>query len=122
MEHGKLETRQMGLGPTSASEASPLAPLGELPFGYYKILNGFEDIRSDSLFTRASYLATRGHHQKLYKQDSAGEAALLHKRVINDWNSLPAPVVCAKNVIEFTVALDCYWKSHPARNDYKFEW
>jgi hypothetical protein len=90
----------------------------------YKILNGFEDIRSDSLFTRASYLATRGHNQKLFKKDSRLQVRqhFFTNRVITDWNSLPAPVVCAKNVIEFKVALDCYWESHPARYDYKFEW
>ena len=90
----------------------------------FKIMNGIEDIDPGMFFTRASYGATRGHQQKLYKHESRLQIRqhYFSHRVLNDWNNLPDSVIRAKTVNQFKNGLDLHWKSHPQMYDYKFEW
>ena len=80
----------------------------------FKILNGFENIDAQTMFTFSSS-TTRGHTKKLYKPRCV-KGFRQHSfcvRCIDPWNRLSQTVINSKTVNEFKTRLDKEW-----RNDY----
>ena len=77
----------------------------------WKILTGKDRIDKENLLPLPNSTRTRGHTLKLGKQ--RGRLNVRKQsfglRVVNDWNSLPDWVVCAKDINQFKNNLDCYW-------------
>ena len=77
----------------------------------FKILNGFENIDAQTMFTFATS-QTRGHNKKLYKPRCA-KGFRQHSfgiRSIDPWNSLPQNVIDSSTVNEFKNKLDKEWR------------
>lgn len=79
----------------------------------YKIMKGIDRLDPESLFTRSTYMATRGHTDKLQVQHSNTELRrrFFCNRVVTDWNSLPLTAINAESVNAFKAALDKHWAS-----------
>ena len=76
----------------------------------FKIMKQVERINPEAFF-QLSNTNLRGHSYKVYKLKSA--TSLRHhsfsRRVINDWNSLPADVVDCNTVNSFKDSLDKHY-------------
>ena len=77
----------------------------------YRIINGGVDLSPDEFFTPAASDRTRGHQWKLQKPraESRPRRQAFSARVVNDWNSLPQPVVGADSIEQFKSRLDAHW-------------
>ncbi len=80
----------------------------------YKIVHGLEDVPIDSFFELNDDTRTRGHNYKLRKIRAVKRRrqCSFTFRVVNDWNSLPANVVNAKDINQFKSLLDECWRKH----------
>ena len=77
----------------------------------FKILNGFENIDAQTMFTFATS-QTRGHNKNLYKPRCA-KGFRQHSfciRSIDPWNSLSQSVIDSSTVNEFKNKLDKEWR------------
>jgi hypothetical protein len=76
----------------------------------FKMLHGLEN--GSDLFTVSDDSRTRGHSLKLVKQRCNKNTRLqfFASRVVNDWNSLPEPIVHAPSVNSFKHRLDQLWE------------
>ena len=74
----------------------------------YKLLKRYYDIDWSKLFTLGPISHTRGHHLKLYKQQSRLQLRtnFFTQRVINQWNCLSAEVVSAPTISVFKKKID----------------
>ena len=77
----------------------------------YMMFHGGVDMVPASVFTRATDRVTRGHPYKLLKVAATGRVrrSAFAIRVVNDWNSLPADVVCSPSPDSFKASLDAHW-------------
>ena len=76
----------------------------------YKIVHGQIGIQFSDLFTYRNS-ATRTNGYKLFKQ-SCSRSVRLHsfsQPVVNDWDSLPANIVNAPDMVTFKTLLDSFW-------------
>ena len=85
----------------------------------YKILNGYEDIDTECIFTVDSDSYTRGHRFKLKKitGNTVRHISTFSYRTVNDWNSLPLSVGLSNSVNCFKSRLNDAWKEHPLKFD-----
>ena len=76
----------------------------------YQLFHGGIDADPRSFFTLAEGY-TRGHPFKIQKSPAVSRVrrSSFAIRVVNDWNSLPAEVVCAPSVNAFKARLDVHW-------------
>jgi hypothetical protein len=74
----------------------------------HKIIRGEIDVSPDDFFTFATYSATRGHSQKLFKPQSRIDARKFSfaNRLVDVWNDLPATVVEANTTSSFKAKLN----------------
>ena len=76
----------------------------------YRIIRGFEDIESSSLF-EMRYGSTRGHSHMVYKSHCRLNTRkyFFTQRVINAWNKLPSEAVICNSINTFKSFLskDC---------------
>ena len=79
----------------------------------YKLMNGLVNSDPAAFFTSAPHEATRGHHQKLYKQRSNTvlRSNSFSQRVVESWNSLPTSVISSSSITSFKIRLDKHWSS-----------
>ena len=79
----------------------------------YKLMNGLVNSDPAAFFTSAPHEATRGHHQKLYKQRSNTvlRRNSFSQRVVESWNSLPTSVISSSSITSFKIRLDKHWSS-----------
>ena len=77
---------------------------------YQLFHNGIDATPSD-LFSLATERTTRGHPFKVLKPAATCRVrrSAFAVRVINDWNALPAEVVCAPTANSFKAYLDAHW-------------
>jgi hypothetical protein len=81
----------------------------------FKIITRVIDVPFNDFFTYSTYLTTRGHCRKLFKQQSRIDVRKFNfsNRIVDIWNNLPSEVVEATNINIFKsrldrVPLDCY--------------
>ena len=79
----------------------------------FKMLNGIEEISEDDrAMFQLSKSTTRGHSMKIYKKALSKGLNLrkyfFSQRDLENWNSLPAYVINAKNVKQFKNRFDSY--------------
>ena len=69
------------------------------------------DVNPADFFVLATGATTRGHPYKLFKPSALVRVrrTAFAIRVINDWNSLPAEVVCSPTVNKCKANLDAHW-------------
>ena len=74
----------------------------------YKIFHGLEGLRVEDYFDTSHVSNTRGHGFKIYKNSFRTNLRKYSfgNRVIADWNSLPAEIVNADNILKFKNLLD----------------
>ena len=77
----------------------------------YQIFSGGIDVNPDTFFIRVSDGITRGHPFKVLKPRATCRVrrSVLSVRAVNDWNSLPAEVVCSTSLNSFKSSLDAHW-------------
>ena len=77
----------------------------------YQLLHGGVDLDPDVFVSLATDGTTRGHPWKLRKPraETRIRRSAFAVRVVNDWNSLPAPVVAANTLNTFKSKLDAHW-------------
>ena len=84
----------------------------------YNLMHGRVGLKKEDFFTSPQVTQTRGHPLKVVKPRSQSRVRMNHfsSRVVNDWNSLPAEVVCAPSVDSFKHRLDKFWaaRTHDA--------
>ena len=78
----------------------------------YKIMNGLVKINDAKLFSLSKITHTRGHCKKVSNEKAVTfvRATSFSKRVVNDWNHLPASIVEAASLNTFKNRLDEHWK------------
>ena len=78
----------------------------------YQLFHGGIDADPQKFFTLATG-STRGHPFKLLKPTASTRVRRLAfaTRTVNDWNSLPAEVVCSPSLNVFKARLDEHWSS-----------
>ena len=78
----------------------------------YQLFHNGVDADPSTFFTLADG-ATRGHPYKIRKApaDTRVRRSAFANRIVNDWNSLPAEVVCATSLNAFKARLDAHWAS-----------
>ena len=78
----------------------------------YKLFHGEVDADPGKFFSLAGGI-TRGHPFKLQKFPATTRVRRLAfaSRIVNDWNGLPAKVVCAPSLNAFKARLDAHWDS-----------
>ena len=78
----------------------------------YKIMKGLVRMEKKELFTMIPSNNTRGHNQRLLRQQTkkAARAISFSQRTIRNWNSLPQTVIDAPSVDAFKNRLDEAWK------------
>ena len=64
----------------------------------FKILNGYENIDRNSLFSVKEERRTRGHGVTLTKKQCRLDIRTFSQHTVNDWNRLPADCVGASSV------------------------
>ena len=71
------------------------------------------DMAANSLFVLNTDGHTRGHPLKIAKPRASTRVRrnAFTVRIVNDWNGLPADVVCAPGLNSFKSKLDAHWKS-----------
>ena len=86
---------------------------GDMIFMYQMFHNGV-DMSPTDLFETATDAVTRGHPYKLRKPAAVCRVrrSALAVRTVNDWNSLPAGVVCSPTVNTFKARLDAHWAQY----------
>ena len=77
----------------------------------YQIFHGGVDVNPTDLFVLATGATTRGNPYKVFKPSAVVRVrrTAFAIRVIKDWNSLPAEVVCSPTVNKFKANLDTHW-------------
>ena len=77
----------------------------------YQLFNGGVDITPEDFFTLAKDGCTRGHPYKVLKPRATCRVrrSVFSIRAVNDWNSLPAKVVCSGSANSFKASLDAHW-------------
>ena len=77
----------------------------------FNLMHGRVGLRKEDIFGGPHVPQTRGHPLKVAKPRSRSRVRRNHfsSRVVNDWNSLPAEVVCAPSVDSFKNKLDKFW-------------
>jgi len=85
----------------------------------FKIMNGVENIDSETFFKRSSATNLRGHNFKIYKQTATSihRRNFFSQRVVNSWNLLPWDVVNASSVAVFKKRLDKYMDTMEMGNE-----
>ena len=80
----------------------------------YQMFNGGVDMDPSHFFKLASEATTRGHPYKVRKPAESNRVrrSAFAIRVVNDWNGLPAEVVCSSTVNTFKARLDAHWALH----------
>lgn len=79
----------------------------------FKIVNNIYDNRvTQNIFQMEESSRTRGHTKKIFKKRCRLEIRknFFSFRVIDNWNSLPQNIVDAKDVKQFEILLDNFWK------------
>ena len=78
----------------------------------FKVMNGLVRIEAKDLFTPTPLASTRGHHQRVLRQQShkASRTNSFSQRTIRNWNSLPQDVITAPSVDAFKNRIDNAWK------------
>ena len=76
----------------------------------YQLFHGGVDASPSDFFTLAEG-QTRGHPFKVYKPPASTRPRRFcyAVRSVNDWNGLPAEVVCAPSLNAFKARLDAHW-------------
>ena len=87
----------------------------------FRMLNGLCDEGSGPDLAKNEYLATRGHREKLYRQQSGSNRRKysFSQRVPEPWNSLPSSVIEAKTVNSFKSRLDVYMEEQDLVYNYR---
>ena len=77
----------------------------------FQVLHSIVNLDPSVFFERDTNTRTRGHPFKLKKPTATSRVRrnAFGIRVINDWNSLPASVVCAPSIGAFKARLDKHW-------------
>ena len=77
----------------------------------YQLFHRGVDADPAKLFNLATERTTRGHPFKVLKPTATSRVrrSVLAVRAVNDWNSLPADVVCSPSVNSFKTRLDAHW-------------
>ena len=77
----------------------------------YNITHGHVGLDKGNFFGEPHNARTRGHPLKVAKPQASSRMRANHFscRVVNDWNGLPADVVCAPSVNSFKERLDKHW-------------
>ena len=83
---------------------------GDMIYMYQLFHHGI-DADPTKFFSLATERNTRGHPYKVLKPIATSRVRLsaFTVRVINDWNSLPADVVCSRTVHSYKAELDAHW-------------
>ena len=78
----------------------------------FKILNGFENLNYEKLFTYDLNNLTRSNGHKLcHKRFQTNVAKnFFTYSTVKEWNKLPYDVVQSQSINEFKTKLDKYWK------------
>ena len=74
----------------------------------FKILNGYENIDRNILFSVKEERRTRGHGVTLAKKQCRLDIRKLSQRTVNEWNRLSADCVGASSVNMFKNKIDMY--------------
>ena len=78
----------------------------------FKIINGFVDLDVCNYFSFV-HNNLRGHSFKLFKprfNTNIGKFSFVN-RVVEEWNKLPAEIVCSDSVLNFKIKLDVYLRN-----------
>lgn len=86
----------------------------------FRIIHQIDKIPFDNFF-KLNQNNTRGHPWKLEKPRAKTKIRqnTFSNRVINDWNNLPAEVVCSETINSFKNGLEKAWRENPIK--YSFE-
>ena len=78
----------------------------------YQLFNSGINVNPKDFFTLVKDGTTRGHPFKVLKPRAACRVrrSVFSVRVVNDWNALPAYVVCSASVTSFKASLDAHWE------------
>ena len=92
----------------------------------FKILSptcGYDKQVAKGLLRESTTTWTRGHEYKLEQRRARLDLRKFNftYRVVQTWNSLPAEVVSAENVVTFKHRLDRHWKNRSVIYDYRAE-
>ena len=92
----------------------------------FKILSlmcGYDKYVAKGLLRESTMTWTRGHEYKLEQRRARLDLRKFNftYRVVQTWNSLPAEVVSAENVVTFKHRLDQHWKNRSVIYDYRAE-
>ena len=74
----------------------------------FKILNGYENIDRNIVFTVKEERRTRGHGVTLAKKQCRLDIRKCSQRIVNEWNRLSADCVGASSVNIFKNKIDIY--------------
>ena len=84
-------------------------------------LNGLYDKGSGPDLVKNEYMATRGHSEKLCKQQSRTNRRKysFSQRVVDPWNALPSTVIEAGSLNSFKSRLDVYMEEQDLVYSYR---
>lgn len=79
----------------------------------YQMLHRGVDMAASNLLVLNTDGPTRGHPLKIAKPRASTRVrrSTFAVRIVNDWNGLPADVVCAPSLNSFKSRLDAHWKT-----------